>query len=344
MKCYNHLSLKERELLASGLEQGQSLRAIGEQLGRAHTTLSRELKRNRLYGKRPSLITRPYLPCHAQAKTESRARDQRTQAPLKHPFIFTYVRKHLRDYRWSPEAIAGRLSLEHPEYSIHHETIYRYIYRPEVKRRYRLHRLLPLARTKRRVQDGRSVKRWPKIKGAIPIDFRPEVVNQRSRPGDWETDNLGGKQRDVTALSIDVERVTRYTLLDKLADRTALVKTQSIISGLSPFPQILKKTITADNGSENTHHQQISQSLGMDFYFCHPYHSWEKGTVENTIGRARRFLSKGTSADRVTFEKLEAIQRWLNHSPRKCLDWQTPHEALTDYLTKEGYSTDFLAP
>ena len=169
------------------------------------------------------------------------------------------------------------------------------------------------------------------------------MVNQRLRPGNWETDNLGGQTKDQTSVSADLERLFRYTILDKLANRTAQAKADSIIDHLSPFPPALRSTITADCGSENSQHQYVSGQLNTDFYFCHPYHAWEKGAVENSLGRVRRFIPKGTSADQITRRQLKKVQNWLNHTPRKCLDWQTPHEALTNYLTKKGYSTDFLS-
>lgn len=321
---YSHLSLEEREKLYGWKQQGLSFREIGRRLNRSHGTVVRELKRNCKYGK-------SYLPCLAEKRAVRVGVKQRYQAPLKCPFIFLYVREKLR-LGWSPETIAGRLSLDYPGFSITDETIYRYIYGRK-QRRMKLWRYLTLGRKKRRQKEGRHVHRSTKIPEAISIDLRPHEAQDRQIPGHWETDNMEGVRSDASVISVTVERLARLTLLSKMNDRTAKSKTYAVVNRLSDFPQSLKQTVTADNGAENTEHKTISQQLDLTgVYFCHPYHSWEKGTVENTIGRIRRFVPKGVSIDELTAETLAAVEHSLNSTPRKCLGYLTPYEKMDELL------------
>src|SRR3989344_2268004 len=281
MNSYKHLSLEEREKLFAFKSQGLSLREIGRRLKRSQSSLTRELKRNAKYGAE-------YIPCRAQRLSDKRGWRQRYRAPLQNPLVFLYVRVHLRNpYNWTPDQIAGRLKLDHPGYSISYEAIYRYTYSKKM-RRYKYWQYLVLGRKKRMNKQGRSVHRDGKIPGSISIDLRPEVVASRSRVGDWETDNIIGKQTDKTALSVTVERVTKITLLTKLLDRLAVTKRDALVRRLRIFPKEIRLTLTTDNGKENSNHREISESLDLLMFFCHAYHSWEKGTVENMNGRIRR--------------------------------------------------------
>lgn len=328
------MSLTERELLYGWRKEGVSLREIGRRLGRDHTSLADELRVNKTgKGKRShELFNQEYLPALAHEKSVKRASKQRQKAPLKEPAIFLYVRVHVRKpYYWTPEQISGKLPLEHPGKAISPEAIYQYIYSPQAKR-YKLWELLPCARKKRMKKGGRSVQRRSKIPDAVSIDLRPEIVSQRARPGDWETDNLGGKTTDKTALSVTVERLTRYTVLSKLQNRLAVTKTAAVVRRLEVYPAEFLQTLTTDNGSENTEHKQISAELKLIMYFCHAYHSWEKPTVENTNQRLRRFIPKGTSIDDVPEKKIKQIEDILNNTPRKCLGYLTPQEMMLQLL------------
>ena len=288
MSSYKHLSLEERETLVAFKEAGLTLRDIAKRLGRSHSSFVRELKRNKTgLGRRSNeyLIFR-YVPCKAHQRAIKRGIKQRTKAPLKETLIWLFVREHLRaPDHWTPEEISGRLPKIHPGKSICTEAIYQYIYSKQAKR-YKLWELLPNARKKRMKKSGRRVQRASKIPDAISIDLRPGIVSQRDRVGDWETDNVIGKQTDKTALSVTVERLTRLTVLS-LISRSAESKTDSLIKRLVSLPRV---TLTADNGAENTNQQEIAQKLKLSVFFCHAYHSWEKGTVENTNGRIRRFI------------------------------------------------------
>lgn len=324
MKKYKHISLEEREKLYALHEQGFSLRSIAKQLERSQSSLTRELRRNVRYGN--EYFENTYLPCKAEALARKRIVGQRKKASLKNPTIFLYVRTKLRS-GLSPEQIAGRLRIDHPGESIGVETIYRYVYarRLQPKTRPLLSSYLPLARKKRMKQLGRRVRRHGKIPFAISIEKRAKSILGRKRIGHWETDNIIGKQSDKTALSVTVERKTRFTILTRLVNRKAVTKTIAITTRLNTYPI---KTLTADNGKENSNHQFITKELHISMYFCHSYASWEKGTVENTNGRIRRFIPKGMSIDSISDEIIATIEEKLNNTPRKCLAFLTPYEKM----------------
>lgn len=162
----------------------------------------------------------------------------------------------------------------------------------------------------------------------MPIELRPEEANVRQELGHWESDNMEGKRSDKTSISATVERVTRIVRLGKLSGHTSLVKTNILAKQFETEENVFKKTLTLDRGPENKGHREITKKTGMPVYFCNPYHSWEKGTVENTIGRVRRYIPKGESVDQVTPRQLFLIQETLNNTPRKVLGFLTPNEFL----------------
>lgn len=326
-RTFKHLNLEEREKYFSWKEAGVSLREIGRRLRRPHSTLSREVKRNAKYG-------RKYLPCLAQIKANKRGEKQRRHAPLKSPLVFLYVRTHLREDGWSPEIIAGRLPIDHPGNSVHFETIYRYIYAPR-NRKYNYRQYLTVKRNRRMKLLGRKVKRDSKIPKAVSIDLRSKLVLRRKQPGHWETDNMEGVKTDKTVVSVTVERVARLTLLSKLENHKSGTKIVTLAQRTKTLPQIFKGTVTADNGAENTNHQELTALTGMVVFFCHPYHSWEKGTVENTVGRVRKFLPKGESLDEVTNQEIAQVEWRINNTPRKCLQFLTPYEKMLEIVEKD---------
>lgn len=328
---YKQLSLLERERLFGLRKEGKSLRAIGRLLKRSHSSLVRELKRNSMrIGRAPTDV---YIPCKAQGKAEKRIITQRSQASWKGSEVYLYVRTHLKEDQWSPEQIAGRLSIDHPKLSICHETIYQAIYARENTKE-KLWQYLTVRRQKRMKKGGRSVHKESRIPEAVSIDKRSKIVEKRKQIGHWETDNMIGKQTDKTALSVTVERKIKVTLLSKLTAKTADEKTKKLFTKMSVLPDTLRRTMTADNGAENTNHKEITQSLDMLVYFCHAYHSWERGTVENTNGRIRRFIPKGISMDSIDEKTIQIIEWKLNNTPRKCLGFRTPYEKLQDYLKR----------
>lgn len=316
---YHHVNLEEREKLFAWKEQGISFRTIAKRLHRNVGTISREMKRHTRYG-------RPYLPCRAQRRAVRWAEKQRYHAPLKTPLIFLYVREHLRkQYSWSPETIAGRLSIDCPGYAIDDDTIYRYIYGKKQKRM-KLWKYLVLHRKKRMKKYGRKITNRGEVVHAISISKRPPSVLKRTTVGHWETDNMEGRRSDTTGVSVTVERMSRVTRLRKLADHTAATKTAILLTQFSQEPETCKKTITLDNGPENKDGGWLQQETTMTVYKTVPYHSWEKGSVENTVGRVRRWIPKKTSVDGITQQQLTNIEEDMNNTPRKVLGYLTPNE------------------
>lgn len=323
---YTQLKESERVMIEILLEEGKSIRYISKRLGRNVGTVSREIKRNK------NQNSGQYLAVKANKKAVKRLQDQRYKAPLKNPKIFLYVRQKLREF-WTPEEIAGRLSIDFPDESIHHETIYRYIYNSKKTRGMKLYKYLKNHRKKRMIKFGRKVHK-SKIKDMIRIDERDKSILLRTEVGHWETDNMGGKVRDISAFCGSIERKTRYSILDVLEDRKAVTKTESLVTDLELFPQKFVETITTDNGSENSDHKQWSSKINTKVYFCNPYHSWEKGSVENMFTRVRRYIPKGTSIDLISKQQAKLIQNKLNNTPRKCLNYLTPNEAMMLELQK----------
>ena len=326
MTC-KHLSLLEREKLFGFLEQGYSHRYIAKKLNRSQSSLSREITRNTKYGNK-------YFPCLAQKRADRIGKNQRYKAPLKSPVIFLYVREHLRKpFFWSPEVIAGKLKLDIPDASIAVETIYRHIYSSKT-RKAQLSKYLVRNHKKRHKQTSRSVNKLPKIPNSISIDNRAKYIAKRIQLGHWESDLMEGPRSSKPVLCVTVERNTRYTIINKLDNKKTNTKVKPLVNRFKKFPASLVKTLTVDNGSENTNHQYITQNIGIPVYFCHPYHSWEKGTVENTIGRIRRYLPKGTNLELIPVGKINQLEYLLNNTPRKCMGYLTPYEKMNMEIKK----------
>jgi IS30 family transposase len=328
MTKYKHLNLEEREILFSLREQGKTFRQIGEILDREHTTLSREYRRNILLRGKD---VRKYLPCKAQAKADKRSLKQRQRSALKSPRVFLYVRRKLRK-QWSPESIAGRLKIANLGETVHFDTIYRYIYNRKKTQKEKLWQYLKLHRKRRMRKHGQKVKQT-RFEAGLSINDRPSEVNERQIAGHWETDNMEGLRSDRTVVSATVERVSRYIILNKLDNKKASGKTKAVVDELKKISPRIVLSLTTDRGSENSEYKQISEQLDIPVYFTNPYHSWEKGTVENSIGRLRRFIPKKTSIDPVDKRLIKTIQSGLNNTPRKCLGFLTPREVLRQLLT-----------
>jgi IS30 family transposase len=327
-RSFKHLSLLEREKLYGGIKEGRSLRDIARDLGRDHTSLSREIKNNTKYGK-------SYLPCLAHKRALRVGNRQRYHAPLKSPEVFLYVRQHLRSpYFWTPEMIAGRINLDIKGVSVCVETVYGYIY-SRTARRDKLWEYLPSGRKKRRRRkSGRKVQNEGKVPNALSIDLRPKSIERRQVPGHWETDNVEGVRTSKPTLSVSQERMMRFTFMTRVVNQTAKVKTQALARRFKPLPEELRLSITQDNGKENYGHEETKRELGTEMYFCHAYHSWEKGGVENRNRVIRRFFPKGTDFTDVSDEEVAKVEYIVNSMPMKCLGFATPHEKMDQLMLK----------
>lgn len=333
MKKYKHLSLKEREKIYLWKNNGESFREIGRRLKRDHKTISNDWKEGTKY-------FREYIPCEVHERARKRLLKQRQKAPLKEVLILQYVRKYIKK-GWSPELIAGRLTVDHPGKSIHHETIYSYIYGKG--KEFKLWRYLDRTHKKRRIKNGRknkSKKTSSRIPGAVSIEDRAKKVENRNQIGHFETDLMEGNKKDKAVISIDVERKTRYVKLTKMKNKKSKNKLKSMseklkmIQSLSKSRRPLVKTMTYDNGSENVLHKELALQMDIKGYFCHAYHSWEKGTVENRIIQIRKFIPKGESISKYSDEQIQHIENWINDRPMKCLGFRTPNEAMEKEANK----------
>lgn len=321
MEKYGHLTLQERFILFRGLQQGLSLREISKELRRNPGTLSRELKRN-------SFESVGYLPDTAQYKSKSR-REGRKRHPLKSPEIYDYVISKLK-LLWSPEQISGRIRIDLADKSIGKETIYSYIYGKEA-RHLKLYKYLRLARKKRRKKYGRNTQRVL-IRDRIWITERDEEVNNRATAGHWEADSLMFSKQKA-ALLIQLERHSRFVLATKMRRKTSNNVKKIFITRFSSLPDKLRLSATVDNGSEFVEHLEITKTLDLPFYFCHPYSSWEKGGVENANGLIRQYLPRCVNIQEVEQRQVDRIINQLNNRPRKCLNFQTPKEVFKEALS-----------
>ena len=335
MKNYVQLGIKEREAIQWGLWEGKSIRTIATELGRAPSTISRELQRN--YPAQHQRYT-PRL-AHERAQATIKKRGQRPR--LKGWCIRTYVTQKLKHDHWSPEQIAGILPQRHPEASISHEAIYQYIYAQYTRggygvlvgdedlRRYlkRRHRVRKRKHVPFAVEKGA-------VKDRVLIDERPRAVDQRIEPGHWEGDSIVSKKSTV-GLNTLVERVSGLVKMTRVPDSTSAHTTDAVTRRLHHVQKVLRKTLTVDNGHENAGHKDITRALGMRVYFAHPYHSWERGTNENTNGLIRYYFPKGTDFATVTDTEIRAVEQRLNNRPRKRLGWQTPQEVFNHCVALE---------
>ena len=211
-----------------------------------------------------------------------------------------------------------------------HETIYIFLYQSPLKHE-RLWEFLRRGHKKRERWFDRRVHCAKRtiIQGKIPITERPLEAQTRSRVGHWETDLMEGSRKTHHVVSVTVERRSGAFLLDKLSSKESKEKMEAMVSRMEHIPIHIRKTMTFDNGTENTEHRRLN-AVNMNTYFCAPYHSWEKGTVENTIGLVREYLPKGIDLTNVTQQELMVIGTAINDRPRKRLGYKTPNEVLLE--------------
>ena len=320
----SHLTILEREEIFKLRIEGKSLSEIGTAIGRHKSVISREVKRNKHHQ------SGEYSPSGAQKGYEFRFSFSKKRLKLKNQFIRDYVIEKLK-LSWSPEQISGRLKIEYPSYSISHESIYQFIYSKHSLRMFKLPKYLR-RKHRRRISyvRGRKCKKFL-IPNRVPIEERPIQVNERLRIGDWEGDSIVS-MKSTASLNTLVERKTGFTLISKLNRKTAEETKNVVISRLISLPEALKKTLTLDNGVENTKHEGITQATRIKCYFANPYHSWERGTNENTNGLIREYFPKGTDFLTVSEKDINYVETLLNTRPRKRLGFKTPLEVLKQEL------------
>jgi len=307
--AYTHFSRDDRVKLGALLRAKTKRDEIGRILNKDPVSIWREIKRNSRNG--------IYLPL--VAKKEARKRKAHRERKIENDsWLKKYIIKHLKLY-WSPEQIAGRLRRE--KIIICHETIYGYIIRNKKLKKYlrcqkgkyrRRHGTIP-----REKAQEYAKKRW--------IGERPEIINDRARIGDWEGDTIIGLERTKRILT-HVERKSGYLIADFLPIVSAEIVAEKISERLKKFPKYKRRSVTYDNGTEFSSHEMIEKKTKATIYFANPYHSWERGTNENTNGLIRQFFPKRSSFATVTKEDVQKVEKLLNRRPRKRLCYLTPNE------------------
>ena len=314
------LTLIERETISRGLAADRSARSIARQLGRAPSTVSREIKRN---GGRDR-----YRAAGADKRAWARARRPKRCKLARHRWLRSMVARKLR-LNWSPEQIAGWLKRRHPgeeRYQVSHETIYRSLF---VQARGVLKKELLSHLRSQRMMRRPGPKKWQgdargQIKDMVPIRERPASVADRAVPGHWEGDLLTGPNNSYIATL--VERHTRYVMLVKVANKDTQTVISALIEQSKKLPSELKKSLTWDRGKELMNHRQFSLATDIDVYFCDPRSPWQRGSNENTNGLLRQYFPKGTDLSAYSQADLNKVARQLNERPRKTLGFETPAE------------------
>lgn len=319
--AYQHLRVEEREEIQRGLWEKESIRSIGKRLGRSPATISREITKNLPEEQRR------YTPRLANERAlENRTKRGRVDR-LKNETIRTYVVEHLK-LGWSPEQIAGRMKKDRLG-SISHEAIYQYVYTQIHRKGYGWVKpgkedLRPYLRRKQKRRHHHGARKGQRVwrERGTPIDARPKVVDTRERLGDWEGDTVESRDH-APGVNTLLERRSGLFLVTKVKDKTSAATRVAVIERLSSLPT---HTLTTDNGSENQDWREIQETLHIDCFFAHPYHSWERGANENANGLLREYFPKGTDFRNVPDEEIKKVEYALNSRPRKRLGYATPLE------------------
>ena len=324
------LTLSEREEISRDVVAGESMRSIAESLGRAPSTVSREISRNN--GRRR------YRATLAEQVAWDRAHRAKRCKLAQNRRLARVVASKLQ-LEWSPQQIAGWLKHKYPDdenYQVSHETIYRSLYvqaRGALKKE--LIRHLRTQRTMRRSRHGnRSGEGQGQIKDMISISERPASVEDRAVPGHWEGDLITGSNNSYIATL--VERFTRYVLLVKVNGKDTQTVINALIKHAKKLPRELYKSLTWDRGKELSDHKRFSLATDIDVYFCDPQSPWQRGSNENTNGLLRQYFPKGTDLSVHSQAHLNKIARRLNERPRQTLGFHTPAEKFNECVASTG--------
>ena len=327
MKSNKHLSLEERSKISVLQSSGESVRSIARILGRSPSTISRELNRPQVDKFRGNYIAST---THARVQELWKNSHKRQKTILKQRNVRDFIEKYLQ-YGYSPAIISHLLEERFCE-KVSHETLYIYIYSsPKGLKKYLLRR-----------KQGRKSKKnnrftymgtGKNIPNRIDISLREELANNRLEFGHFEADSIEScrtRGRKKSCLTVMVDRATRMTIIRKTASLTSIQTAKSILKATKPYRNTIK-SITYDNGKEFSKHEKINKILNTKSYFCKPYHSWEKGTVENINGLIRRFFPKGTDFDTISEEQIAYVEDWINNRPMKILNYMTPKQKLQHF-------------
>ena len=314
-KTYSHITKPERSEIALLLEKKYSKRDIARALKRNVSSISREIERRKTRGR--------YDPEKAQAKARVKRQYSKYQGMkiVGNGELREYIETSLQE-DWSPEAISGRIrEVDHELNYVSAKGIYKFIASV-----YGAGFLRHLA-YKGRKRKPKSVPPAEKLKNRTFIDQRPKIVEKRGRFGDWEGDFIVSGRNGSGALLVLHERKARYTMIRKIT-KMSIETVHGLLSEMTGG--IVMNTLTLDNDIVFRKHEEMSRILGVPVYFCHPYHSWEKGGVENTNKLIRRYVLKGSDISKVSEEYILMVENKLNSRPRKCLRYKTPLEVMCD--------------
>jgi len=314
---YKHLTHEGRYHIAALKKANFSQKFIANELGISESTISRELKRN------SSSQTKSYSANNAHKASAIRRKHASQKSNLKMDTKTKNIIKKFIIKKWSPEQISVRLKLEN-KLDISHTRIYQFVEQNKLQGG-TLYTHLRFHHTgHKRAKYGNRYKGG--IKDRVSISKRPDIVDEKIRQGDWEIDTIIGTNKKG-AITTCVDRVSLLSKISIPTTKKANEVEVEIKRILSPFKDTIH-TITSDNGFEFSNHKNISKYLNCDYYFCHPYSSWERGLNEYTNGLIRQYIPKGTSFENITHEYIKMIENELNNRPRKSLNWRTPNEVF----------------
>lgn len=340
---YSHLSAEERGTIMALRVQGCSVRAVARVLGRASSTVTRELRRN---GERPA-GGRPLMgrPRRVGGYDASRAGERARRLRCK-PRVKRKLRRGTRLWRrvcgllkrrWSPEQVASKLRDLYPDrpwLRVSHETIYTALYAmPRGELRRELVGLLRRGRSRRGRRPGASEDRRGRLPDLPSIHLRPPEANERLLPGHWEGDLLRGAH-NRSAVGVLVCRYSLFLMLAKVENATALGVLEGFQRTFAPLPDHLRKTLTYDQGKEMALHRRLAEGVGLSIYFADPHSPWQRGICENTNGLLRQYLPKGADLSVLSQRQLDAIAWEMNTRPRKTLNWRSPAEVFFEHYIK----------
>ena len=315
---YSQLGLEERIEIARLSGEGCSIRQIASALDRQPSTIGREVKRN-------SGVQVGYKPVYAQSLHQGRRwiGSRLDRSEVLRDLVLLGLKRG-----WSPEQVSGRLEQEQGRKVISPESIYRFIHAQIARHKdYSWRHLLPRGKSKRGLRGRKGGSSVLHMAGRVPISQRPPDVSDRANPGHWEADLMAFSRYDQHILLLH-ERHSRALIAQCLPSKHAAIVADTIARMLAPFPQLFRRSITFDNGTEFARHHDL-HALNLDTYFCDAYSPWQKGGIENAIGRMRRALPRKTDLAALAPDAFIDRIASYNNTPRKCLDFQTPAEIIS---------------
>lgn len=332
-RCFEQFDFTRRCEIARRRSAGQSLREIAAALDCAPSSVSRELKRNEGAGDE-------YQPVHANERAQ--ARRWRGSKLLRDASLQALVLERLR-LGWAPQTVAARLRQD-PGRRISHESIYRFIAAQIARTNdYSWRLYLPRAKSKRGWRGRKGGSPVDHIQRRVSLAQRPAAAADRVQPGHWEADLMLFSLYGQAVLALH-ERTSRFTVFIRQPSKEARPLADTLHALLAPLPKRLRRTLTFDNGTEFALHYTLHDRLGIQTFFCDPHAPWQKGGVENAIGRLRRWLPRKTDLTQLPPDRLHQLSVLYNHTPRKCLSFQTPAEVLAKVLHFKCETTSRLSP